>query len=121
MKKFSFLFALLCASAMSFAAIDWSGVSWLGNGTGNVDFTDKYKAVVSPALPEPGFINNLQMKNDKAALHVAFPSAAFGAISLDESAYASDGAGKFFYLEGFTAQETEFTVVCSDVTYRPYL
>ncbi|MBQ9339564.1 MAG: discoidin domain-containing protein [Paludibacteraceae bacterium] len=116
MKKISFLFALLCASMMSYAAIDWSGVAWLGNGVGE-GYTEKYKAVVSPALPSPGYINNLQLKGSTPVLHVSFPSAAFGAFSLASSKYEVEGAGVFFHLDAFTAQETEFTVVCSDITY----
>ena len=115
MKKLSFLCALLCASMMSFA-IDWSGVAWLGNGVGE-GYTEKYKAVVSPELPAPGFINNLQMRNGKPSIHVVMPSAAFGATSLQASQFESEGAGVFFHLDAFPALENEFTFVCSDVTY----
>ncbi len=115
MKKLSFLCALLCASMMSFA-IDWSGVAWLGNGVGE-GYTEKYKAVVSPELPAPGFINNLQMRNGKPSIHVVMPSAAFGATSLQASQFESEGAGLFFHLDAFPALENEFTFVCSDVTY----
>ena len=115
MKKLSFLCALLCASMMSFA-IDWSGVAWLGNGVGE-GYTEKYKAVVSPELPAPGFINNLQTRNGKPSIHVVMPSAAFGATSLQASQFESEGAGLFFHLDAFPALENEFTFVCSDVTY----
>lgn len=115
MKKLSFLCALLCASMMSFA-IDWSGVAWLGNGVGE-GYTEKYKAVVSPELPSPGFINNLQTRNGKPSIHVVMPSAAFGATSLQASQFESEGAGVFFHLDAFPALENEFTFVCSDVTY----
>ena len=115
MKKLSFLCALLCASMMSFA-IDWSGVAWLGNGVGE-GYTEKYKAVVSPELPAPGFINNLQTRNGKPSIHVVMPSAAFGATSLQASQFESEGAGVFFHLDAFTALENEFTFVCDNVTY----
>lgn len=100
---------------MSFA-IDWSGVAWLGNGVGE-GYTEKYKAVVSPELPAPGFINNLQTRNGKPSIHVVMPSAAFGATSLQASQFESEGAGLFFHLDAFPALENEFTFVCSDVTY----
>lgn len=100
---------------MSFA-IDWSGVAWLGNGVGE-GYTEKYKAVVSPELPSPGFINNLQTRNGKPSIHVVMPSAAFGATSLQASQFESEGAGVFFHLDAFPALENEFTFVCSDVTY----
>ena len=115
MKKLTMIAALLCASMLSFA-IDWSGVAWLGNGVGE-GYTDKYKAVVSPELPSPGFINNLQNRNSHPSIHVVMPSAAFGAVSLQASQYETEGAGMFFHLDAFTALENEFTVVCSDVTY----
>ena len=82
---------------MSFA-IDWSGVAWLGNGVGE-GYTEKYKAVVSPELPAPGFINNLQKRGDKPSIHVVMPSAAFGATSLQASQFESEGAGLFFHLD----------------------
>ena len=116
MKKIFFVAALLCASMMSFA-IDWDAEEWRGNGTGDEKNTDKYKAVVSPEMPAPGFINNLQTKNEKACLHICFPSAAFGASSLDASMYEEDGAGRYIHLDVFQNKETEFTMVCSDVTY----
>ena len=115
MKKLSFLCALLCASMMSFA-IDWSGVAWLGNGVGE-GYTEKYKAVVSPELPAPGFINNLQTRGGKPSIHVVMPSAAFGATSLQASQFESEGAGLFFHLDAFPALENEFTFVCDNVTY----
>ena len=99
MKKiFSFL-ALLCVTITALA-VDWSTVDWLGNGVGE-GYSEKYKAVVSPAFDAPGFINNLQLKNDVPSIHVCFPSA----------------AGAFFHLDAFTAQETEFTAVCDNITY----
>ena len=115
MKKiFSFL-ALLCVTITALA-VDWSTVDWLGNGVGE-GYSEKYKAVVSPAFDAPGFINNLQIKNDVPSIHVCFPSAAFGAFSLDASQYFLEGAGAFFHLDAFTAQETEFTAVCDNITY----
>ena len=116
MKKIFFVAALLCASMMSFA-IDWSGVEWLKNGGVDASFNEKFKAVVSPEFTSPAFIGTMQMKNEKACFHVCFPSADFGAISLDASQYESEGAGRFFHLDAFKAQETEFTVVCSGTTY----
>ena len=100
---------------MSFA-IDWSGVAWLGNGVGE-GYTEKYKAVVSPELPAPGFINNLQTRGGKPSIHVVMPSAAFGATSLQASQFESEGAGLFFHLDAFPALENEFTFVCDNVTY----
>lgn len=115
MKKFLTLLALICVSAMAFS-VDWNAVEWLGNGVGE-GYSEKYKAVVEPELPVPGFINNLQRRNDVPVLHVCFPSAAFGAFSLDASQYDIEGAGAFFHLDAFTQKETVFTAECESVTY----
>ena len=118
MKKITFLFVFLCASMMTFA-IDWDSVDWLGDGAGGGAYTEKYKAVVSPKLAggAGGFINNIQLHGCVAAIHIAMPSAAFGAFSLDESQYDREGAGFFPHLDIFKEKETVFTVVCNDVTY----
>ncbi len=118
MKKITFLFVFLCASMMTFA-IDWDSVDWLGDGAGGGAYTEKYKAVVSPELTggAGGFINNIQLHAGVAAIHIAMPSAAFGAFSLDKSQYDLEGAGFFPHLDIFKEKETVFTVVCSDVTY----
>lgn len=118
MKKITFLFVFLCASMMTFA-IDWDSVDWLGDGAGGGAYTEKYKAVVSPELTggAGGFINNIQLHEGVAAIHIAMPSAAFGAFSLDKSQYDLEGAGFFPHLDIFKEKETVFTVVCSDVTY----
>ena len=96
--------------------IDWSSISWLGNGIGPVEYTDKYKAVVTPVLPGTG-INNLQTNKDAKSIHIVFPSAVFGTISLSNSQYHIEGAGMFVHLDAFTQQYTEFTVVCEGTTY----
>lgn len=114
-RYFSFLCVLCCASVMGFA-IDWSGYSWLGNGGVDGKYNSKIKATVSPSLGT-GFINNLQTNGGHASIHIAMPSAEFGAISLDAADYHTEGSGFFPHLDAFKKQETEFTVVCSGTTY----
>lgn len=94
--------------------INWNAVSWLGNGTGDEAYTDKYKAVSSPSGMT---INNLQSNAEKKCIHVICPSAEFGACSLEASDYHAEGAGLFLHLDAFTAQETQFTLVCGGTTY----
>ena len=94
--------------------INWNAVSWLGNGTGDEAYTDKYKAVSSPSGMT---INNLQNHAEKKCIHVICPSAEFGACSLEASDYHAEGAGLFLHLDAFTAQETQFTLVCGGTTY----
>lgn len=97
-------------------AIDWGGYNWLGNGGVDGKYNSKIKATVSPSLGT-GFINNLQTNGGHASIHIAMPSAKFGAISLDAADYHTEGAGFFPHLDAFKKQETEFTVVCSGTTY----
>lgn len=114
-RLFSFLCVLCCASVMGFA-INWGGYNWLGNGGVDGKYNSKIKATVSPSLGT-GFINNLQTNGGHASIHIAMPSAEFGAISLDAADYHTEGAGFFPHLDAFKKQETEFTVVCSGTTY----
>lgn len=108
MKKLSLLFALMCASMMSFAAIDWSGYEWLGNGSGNEAYTNKFK--VAPA--EGQTVVNLQKPGwaAEAGIYTHF-KAGVSSCSLAEGKYAIDGAGVCLYLSAFTAKETEVTIV----------
>lgn len=96
--------------------IDWSSISWLGNGIGPVEYNNKYKAVVTPVLPGTG-INNLQTNGGHKCIHIVFPSAVFGAISLSNSQYHTEGAGMFVHLDAFTYKQTEFTVENNGTTY----
>ena len=114
-RKLFTLLALLGVSVFTFA-IDWSGYEWLGNGGVDTKYNSKIKAAVSPDLGT-GFINNLQKKGTHDAIHIAMPSADFGAFSLDAADYTLDGAGFFPHLSAFTKQENTFTVVCSGTTY----
>ena len=51
-RLFSFLCVLCCASMMGFA-IDWSGYAWIGNGSGNAAYTDKFKMTLADGLLSP--------------------------------------------------------------------
>ncbi len=117
MKKVSFLFALLCASVMSFAAIDWSGYTWLGNGSGDSNYTDKIKVATCEGmnvvnLQKPGFAA-------EAGIYATFPQG-ITATSLGDKC-AIQGAGVVLYLSAFTAKETEVTVTAgSDYIFTVY-
>ena len=112
--RFTLLLALLCASMMSFAAIDWSAYEWLGNGSGNEAYTSKFK--VAPA--EGQTVVNLQQPGwaAEAGIYTHF-GAGIQSCSLPEGKYAIDGAGICLYLSAFTAKETEVTVVDALKTY----
>ena len=108
--RFTLLLALLCASMMSFAAIDWSAYEWLGNGSGNEAYTSKIKV----AAAEGQSVVNLQKPGwaAEAGIYTYF-GAGIQSCSLPEGKYAIDGAGICLYLSAFTAKETEVTIVAT--------
>ena len=97
---------------------NWDEIAFLGNGSGNAAYTDRFK--VCAGDPAPTSIVNIQAPDwaTEPGIYVTFPSAAFGAISLDASQYAIDGAGMVLYVSAFLYDaEKEVTIVCQDVTY----
>ena len=106
MKKLSLLFALLCVSVMGFA-IDWSGYAWIGNGSGNAAYTDKFKMTLATGqavvnIQSPGFAT-------APGIYTTLPAGIIS-CSLPASAYDVQGAGMILHVDYFTAQETEITV-----------
>jgi len=99
-------------------ACKWDEIAFLGNGSGVAAYTDRFK--VCAGDPAPSSIVNIQKPGwaGEPGIYVSFPSAAFGAISLDASQYAQDGAGLVLYVSAFLYDaETEVTIVCQEVTY----
>ena len=105
-RLFSFLCVLCCASMMGFA-IDWSGYAWIGNGSGNAAYTDKFKMT----LAEGQGVVNIQQPPFATApgIYTTFP-AGISACSLPVGSYDIQGAGMILHVAAFTAQETEVTV-----------
>ena len=96
---------------------NWEEIAFLGNGSGNAAYTDRFK--VCAGDPAPSSIVNIQSSfGTEPGIYVTFPSAEFGAISLDEDQYAIQGAGMLLYVSAFLYDaETEVTVVCQNVEY----
>lgn len=96
---------------------NWDEIAFLGNGSGNAAYTDRFKVCVGD--PAPTNIVNIQSSfGTEPGIYVTFPSAEFGAISLDEDQYAIQGAGMLLYVSAFLYDaETEVTVVCQNVEY----
>ena len=99
-------------------ACDWDNIAFLGNGTGDEANTNRFKVCVegTPA------VNVINAQNPdwaaEAGIYCEFPSAAWGAISLDEAEYKIQGAGIILYLSAFKYDaEKAVTIVCQDVTY----
>ena len=96
---------------------NWDEIAFLGNGSGNAAYTDRFK--ICAGNPAPTDIVNIQSSfGTEPGIYVTFPSADFGAISLDEDQYAIQGAGMLLYVSAFLYDaETEVTVVCQNVEY----
>lgn len=96
---------------------NWDEIDFLGNGSGNAAYTDRFK--ICAGDPAPASIVNIQSSfGTEPGIYVTFPSAEFGAISLDEDQYAIQGAGMLLYVSAFLYDaETEVTVVCQNVEY----
>ena len=96
---------------------NWEEIAFLGNGSGNAAYTDRFK--VCAGDPAPSSIVNIQSSfGTEPGIYVTFPSAEFGDISLEEDQYAIQGAGMLLYVSAFLYDaETEVTVVCQNVEY----
>ncbi len=94
-------------------ACDWDNIEFLGDGSPEQTHGNQFKLCKEGEYPgvvnvqKPGFA-------DESGIYVTFPSAAFGEISLPESAYAIQGAGMILYCSAFTEEFTEVTVVCDN-------
>lgn len=84
--------------------INWSSIGWLGNGSGQAEYTDKYKiyhdclqSVVN--IQKPGFA-------EEVGIYLTVPAG----ISDCSVAGAIQGAGMVVYMSSFTAKETEVTI-----------
>lgn len=113
MKKITFLFALICASVLSFAT-DWSSYEWLGDGAGGGAYANKYKVAAAFGqnvinIQQPGFAV-------KPGIYTNFP-AGISSCSLNDGDYVIDGAGMILYLDAFTAKETAVTVEAGGINY----
>ena len=110
-KKLTILFALLCASVMGFAAIDWSGYSYIGCDAGG-GFDNKFK--VAPAEGQNiGAIQNFQGAG--WGIYTSFGSGINSVSGV--SSYKTEGAGVCLHCSSFTQKETEVTVVCALQSY----
>ena len=84
--------------------IDWPNTGWLTNSS------NTYKLHISPAIGDQFGGKRIEGSN----LWVGFPSADFGACSIE---YSASGAGVSFPLNQFTKHINQFTMVCGGTTY----
>lgn len=114
-KLFSIVFFTL-ATLVAEAGVDWSGIEWLGNGSGNDAYTNKYKI----SLAEGQQVANIQTApwdDNNTGIYTWFES---GVTSVSVEA-GVQGAGILLHLSAFTDQVTKVTVVCANKTYNFYV
>ena len=92
------------SKTLTVEVIDWPNIGWLTNSN------DSYKLHISPDISDDFGGKRIEGSN----LWVGFPSADFGACSID---YTSLGAGVSFPLGNFSKARNQFTMVCGGTTY----
>ena len=103
MKKFTLLFALLCASVMGFA-IDWSGIDWIGST--DATYANQFKVYGKEVV-------NIQNPfGTGLGIYITFPTD----VNLDcttpaGASFQKQGAAILFFLSTFVEKETNVTVV----------
>ena len=111
MKKVSFVFALLCASLLSFAT-DWNSIDWLPSG--NPDYTNKFKV-------EAAFGQTVVNIQDPWGLgwgiYTSFPAGVESVTGLEASQYKIEGAGVLLFVSAFKKKETQLSIAAGGTTY----
>ncbi len=120
--------AVVCAVAMVVAGLvfvptadtkadapDWSTISYLGDGAGGGQYSNKYKYYC-----EDGSVVNIQKPGwaDEAGIYCTFPAAG---IQMDVDGYAVDGAGAVIYLSNFTKKVTEINITYAGGSTTAYV
>lgn len=121
MKKISFLFALLCASVMSFAFTS-APDTWIG--TTDATYANQFKWSEIDGVATPTDVVNIQKPGfaSEIGIYITFPDAAFNAIYYNGTQKANgtdfkiDGAGVVFYLSSLTAKNTEIILKNGETT-----
>ena len=120
MKKITFLFALLCASVMSFAYIT-APDTWIEGGGEN----DNFKWTEIDGITSPSDVVNIQKPGfaSQTGIYITFADAAFNAVYYNgelkeiNTDYAQQGAGLCFYLSSLTEKNTD-VILKQDGTTR---
>lgn len=107
------LLALIATVSAATAAsgIDWSSYDWIGNGSSNSNYTEKFKVSTVDGIS----VVNIQQPDwvSEPGIYVTAPAA----ISTCSVSNTINGAGAILYCSAFTSQETEVTLTCNGSTY----
>ena len=101
------------------AGVDWDSKEWIGNGTADSAYTEKYKVIhnvknvvniqqpVWEGVTGPGIYMECNAGISECTL----------GTGTDKTDFYIQGAGILLYMSGFTAKETSFTVTDALGTY----
>ena len=119
MKKITFLFALLCASVMGFAAINWDAVDYLGSTEPSISM-NTYKYAVDPDDAEAGptSIANIQPASGESRL--GFYSTYGQGVASCSHAAKILGDQVWVYVDQLTELDTKIVVTLSDASTRAF-
>ena len=115
MKKITFIFALLCASVMSWAYTS-DPDTWIG--TTDATYANQFKWSVLDGVATPNDVVNIQQPGFATAIgiYMNFADAAFdgiymnGTLATNGTEYKQDGAGIVVYLSALTTKNTEVLI-----------
>ena len=91
-------------------ACDWDNIAWLDGSNEQIKVCKESEAVSVINVQKPGWAA-------EKGIYMTFPSAAWGAISLEEGSYVTEGAGLLVYLSALNQLYNEISIVCQDVEY----
>ncbi len=104
------------SAAITYPAIpftcDWENIAWLGGSNDQIKVCKESEAIGVVNVQNPHW-----SEDTEDGIYMTFPSAAWGAISLAEGQYETQGAGMLVYLSALTQEYNEISVVCENVEY----
>lgn len=106
------------SSPVGETGLNWSGISYAGDGAGGGTYSNKYKFYC--ANDKVSLVNIQNGFETEPGLYVTFPTG-ISSCSLGTDAYYIQGAGILLHLSAFTLQETQFTVTDATGTYTCYV
>lgn len=111
--QFQKLFTLLVALTLSVGmwAVDWNSYEWIGNGSGNDNYTNCFKLGAESNEQMPTGRDNIQQPNWATApgIYMWFPTDVDLTVTTGQT-FDKKGAGIILHVSQFTAKETEVTV-----------
>lgn len=119
MRKTILLFALLCASVMTWATINWDAVDYLGSTEASISM-NTYKYAVDPDDSEeaPSSIANIQPASGESRLGF-YSTYGQGVASCSHDAKIL-GDQVWLYVDQLTEKDTKITVTLADASTRAF-